>query len=42
MTKNIKKIMKKSIDEVNCNLLDQSKIIKQEIAKNNEEVNYAC
>ena len=42
MTKNIKKMMKESIDEVNCNLLNQSKIIKQEIAKNNKGVSYAC
>ena len=41
MTKNIQKIMKESIDEVNNNLMNESKIIKEEISKNNEGVSTA-
>ena len=40
-TKNIKNMLKESIDEVNDNFLNESNIIKQEIAKNNERVSHA-
>ena len=42
MTKNIQNIMKQSVNEGNNNLIDQSKIIVEQIAKNDECVREAC